>query len=106
MEIPNTIPRWALMVEDCLGLPPANQAFATPPGEEMMDDFDLAQEYGGPEWSGEQADSSVAEVPLLLPVQEAAALEELANRHGLTTGQILRRLVRDFLLQAQDGPRR
>jgi hypothetical protein len=42
-------------------------------------------------------DAETAEVGLLLPGREAAALERVAHRWGLTVGQLLRLLVRDFL---------
>jgi hypothetical protein len=37
------------------------------------------------------------EVELLLPREEAAALERAAHRRGLTVGQLLRGLIRDCL---------
>jgi len=43
----------------------------------------------------------VAEVPLLLPVGQVAALEGEAHRLGLTAAQVLRGLVREFLRQRQ-----
>jgi hypothetical protein len=42
-------------------------------------------------------DEDMAELSLLLPGWQAAALERAARSSGLTTGQMLRRLVRDFL---------
>jgi hypothetical protein len=48
-------------------------------------------------------DAAVAEVPLLLPAGQAAALEGEAHRLGLTAAQVLRGLVRDFLRQRQGG---
>jgi hypothetical protein len=39
----------------------------------------------------------VSELPLLLPAGDVLALEQEARRRGLTVGQLLRRLVRDFL---------
>jgi hypothetical protein len=42
-------------------------------------------------------DQDMAELSLLLPGWQAAALERTARASGLTTGQMLRRLVRDFL---------
>lgn len=42
-------------------------------------------------------EEAVAEVSLLLDVSQAAALEQEANRRGLTMGQMVRGLVRVFL---------
>jgi hypothetical protein len=39
----------------------------------------------------------MAEVTLRLPPEEAAALEEMARRRGVTTGFLLRRLIEIFL---------
>jgi hypothetical protein len=39
----------------------------------------------------------VVELGLLFPAEAAAALESEARRRGLTLGEMLRRLVRDFL---------
>lgn len=38
-------------------------------------------------------DHEVVELPLLLPRWQAQALEEVARNQGMTTGQMLRRLV-------------
>jgi hypothetical protein len=46
-------------------------------------------------------DESMAELALLLPVAQASALETVAYRRGLTVGQMLRQLVRDFLDQSE-----
>jgi hypothetical protein len=43
------------------------------------------------------AEGGVVELALLLPARQAAALERAAHQQGLTVGQVLRRLVRDFL---------
>jgi hypothetical protein len=43
------------------------------------------------------AEAEVVELELLLPTREVAALERAAQQQGLTVGQVLRRLVRDFL---------
>jgi hypothetical protein len=43
-------------------------------------------------------DEEVAEVSLLLPSSHVAALQERAQREGLTAGQLLRRLVRNHCL--------
>ena len=43
------------------------------------------------------AGAEVVEVHLLLPARQASALEAAAHQQGLTTGQLIRRLVRGFL---------
>ncbi len=42
----------------------------------------------------------VVELELLLPVRMVADLESVARRRGLSMGQMMRRLVRDFLAEA------
>jgi len=42
-------------------------------------------------------DGEVVELALLLPTGQATALETAARRRGLTTAQLARQLVRDFL---------
>jgi len=46
------------------------------------------------------SDGDMAELVLLLPAREVDALEEAARQRGLTTGQVLRCLIREFLDQA------
>jgi hypothetical protein len=41
-------------------------------------------------------DEDVAEVPLLLPTSQVAALQERAHLEGLTAGQFLRRLISQY----------
>jgi GAF domain-containing protein len=41
-------------------------------------------------------DEELIEVPLLLTGQQAAALELAARQRGLTSAQLLRRLIREF----------
>jgi hypothetical protein len=41
-------------------------------------------------------DQEVVELPLLLPRWQAAALEAAARRRGMTTGQMLRRVIGDL----------
>jgi hypothetical protein len=48
-------------------------------------------------------DESMVELTLLLPVAQASALEAAAWRHGLTVGQTLRQLVRDFLDRSESA---
>jgi len=42
-------------------------------------------------------DGDIVECSLLLLHQELAALEEVAHGRGLTAGQMLRHVIRDFL---------
>jgi len=44
-------------------------------------------------------DGEVIELALLLPSGQVTALERAARCRGLTLGQIVRRLIRDFLAQ-------
>ena len=46
--------------------------------------------YAGPKLS---SDSDVVELPLLLPRWQVDALEEAANQQGMTTGQMIRRVI-------------
>jgi hypothetical protein len=39
----------------------------------------------------------MAEVALLLPSRQAAELERVAQRYGLTVGQLMRCVIRDYL---------
>jgi hypothetical protein len=43
-------------------------------------------------------EGDVAEMPLLIPAAQAAALEGAAHRRGVTAAQLVRRLVQDFLI--------
>jgi hypothetical protein len=38
-------------------------------------------------------DAEIVEIPLLLPRWQILALESVAEEHGLTTGQMLRRMI-------------
>ena len=50
--------------------------------------------YDEARWASERLkDSEVVEVTLLLPADQAAALEAIAHRQGVTVGQWLRRLI-------------
>jgi hypothetical protein len=46
-------------------------------------------------------DQEVVELPLLLPRWQALELEALARERGMTTGQMLRRMVREALADQQ-----
>lgn len=41
-------------------------------------------------------DADVVEMPLLLPRWQADALEDAARRRGMTTGQMLRRVIAEL----------
>lgn len=45
----------------------------------------------------------VVEIPFLLPTWQAARLETEAHRHGVTTGQMVRRLILAWLQGTEDG---
>jgi hypothetical protein len=49
-------------------------------------------------------DHEVVELPLLLPRWQAFALEEAAQSRGMTTGQMLRRVIADMFTES--APRR
>jgi len=44
-------------------------------------------------------DQEVVELPLLLPRWQALELEAVARQRGMTTGQMLRRVIRDALAE-------
>jgi len=46
-------------------------------------------------------ESEVIEVPLLLPGWQMSALERVAHKHGLTAGEMVRHLLRDFFAGTQ-----
>jgi hypothetical protein len=52
--------------------------------------------------SGQEEESAV--LVLLLPNCQLEALERAASGRGLTTGQLLRRLIRDCLAGLDDAP--
>lgn len=58
-----------------------------------------------PEVSPREAFGGVVEVPLLLSVEQAAALEEAAYSRGLTAAEMVRRLLSGFIADLQ-GPAR
>jgi hypothetical protein len=47
--------------------------------------------------------ADVVEISLLLPGWQAAALESAAQRQGLTTASLVRRLIRDHCSPAGNG---
>jgi hypothetical protein len=48
-------------------------------------------------------DQEVAEISLLVPGWQAARLVSLAGSQRLTAGQLLRRLIRQYLVQRSSG---
>jgi hypothetical protein len=52
---------------------------------------------------GADGPPDVAEISLLLPGWQLAVLEEAARSRGLTSGQLVRRLLRDFINRYEDG---
>jgi hypothetical protein len=49
------------------------------------------------DYNGDLPAGEVVEIPLLLPDWQVCALETAASRRGLTTGEMVRSLVREFL---------
>lgn len=47
--------------------------------------------------SGFGGDSDVIELPLLLPRWQVDALENVANQRGMTTGQMIRKVLSELL---------
>ena len=47
--------------------------------------------------------ADVVELSLLLPAEQAAEMESVAFQRGLTAGEMVRRLVRDFLTVQRTG---
>ena len=45
----------------------------------------------------------VTEISILLPGWQLAALESAAHSRGLTSGQLVRRLLREFINRHEDG---
>jgi len=52
------------------------------------------------------SDQEVVELQLLLPKRQAVALEAAAQARGMTTGQILRRVIADLFPVNRDGSTR
>lgn len=50
-------------------------------------------------------DQEVVELPLLLPRWQAMELEAAASRRGMTTGQMLRRVIGEMLASQPAGAR-
>lgn len=51
-----------------------------------------------------RSDMEVVELPLLLPRWQAEVLEAAASRRGMTTGQILRRVIGDLFGNVPPNP--
>src|SRR5262245_62818051 len=52
--------------------------------------------------AGPDGPPDVAEISLLLPGWQLAALEDAARSRGLTSGQLVRRLLREFINRHDD----
>ncbi len=65
-----------------------------------MNEPDLSPLTGVP---GPDGPPDVAEISLLLPGWQLSVLEDAARLRGLTSGQLVRRLLRDFVLRYEDG---
>lgn len=50
-----------------------------------------------------RSDDSVVEIHLLLPLWQLDALEMAARSHGMTTGQLLRRVISDLVTEPIGG---
>jgi hypothetical protein len=48
-------------------------------------------------------DGDVVEVPLLLPGWQVSALETAAHDYGLTAGEMVRHLLRDFIARLPES---
>jgi hypothetical protein len=48
------------------------------------------------------ADRDVVEIPLLLPSWQVAALADAAQDRGQTTGEMLRHLLQDFIMNLEE----
>jgi hypothetical protein len=51
---------------------------------------------------GLRSGADVVELEVLVPARLAVALESAASRRGLSMGQMMRRLVQDFLTEADE----
>jgi hypothetical protein len=61
---------------------------------------ELAREMGGHRAADPSLDEGggpVVEVPLLMSLEQMAALERAAHRRGLTAAEMVRRLLGDFI---------
>jgi hypothetical protein len=56
-------------------------------------------DVGLPECDLSRLEGDVVELSLLLPGWQLGALEKASRRQGLTTGQMVRRLVQEFLFK-------
>jgi hypothetical protein len=56
-------------------------------------------EVGPPELDLRRLESDVVELSLLLPGWQLSALEKASRRQGVTAGQMVRRLVQQYLLE-------
>jgi hypothetical protein len=64
----------------------------------------IAHPFRGEEPERLPPDGDVVEVSLLLPGWQVAALETAAHDRGLTAGEMVRHLLRDFIRSVADDP--
>ena len=55
------------------------------------------------ELPGADVTPDVAEISLLLPGWQLVALESAAQSRGITSAQLVRRLLRDFIIRHEDS---
>jgi hypothetical protein len=65
--------------------------------ERLLEGMTHAEEFGSPDGDESAGMSDVVEVPLLLSGRQMLALEEMAHHRGLTAGEMVRRLLHDFI---------
>jgi hypothetical protein len=82
------------VARDFGGEPPLTPSRA---GDVVQPLFDAVSPAAG------RSDQEVVEVALLLPLWQAMELEAAASRRGMTTGQMLRRVIGE-LLASQPAP--
>jgi hypothetical protein len=75
-----------------------SQPFPPPDFEDRVSTLAIAERtLHARTFSPNASDSEVVELPLLLPRWQVAALEAAARRNGLTTGQLIRRMITDLV---------
>ena len=47
------------------------------------------------------ATSEVVEIPLLLSIGQVSALESVAHQRGLTAGEMVRQVIREFIVNSK-----
>jgi hypothetical protein len=62
----------------------------------------MTNEVNSPRWEdGNPGSSEVVEIPLLLSIGQVSALERVAHQRGLTAGEMVRQVLRDFIVNAR-----